>query len=279
MQFVAFFALVAAASAGNVYNAAPLAYSAGYAPAQYAAPLSYGQPLLRKEEYDHNPQYSFSYGVKDALTGDYKDQSETRSGDVVKGQYSLLEADGTTRRVDYTADPLNGFNAVVSREGVPKVAAPAYVKTIAPAPIAYAAATPIVKTIATPAVYNTYAQPAYSAAYVAQPAYAGAYAAQPAYAGAYAAQPAYSAYAAQPTYVKTIAAAPAVYGSYAQPAYGAYSGYAAQPALLKTGYSGYVAQPALLKTGYSGYAAQPALVQSYGNLAYGAGYGQAYKQW
>lgn len=253
-------ALVATVSAGGLYQA-PLAYS-GYAPAGYAktivaaAPLAYAaQPLLRKEEYDPNPQYSYSYGVKDSLTGDYKDQSETRTGDVVKGQYSLLEADGTRRVVDYTADPIHGFNAVVSREGVAKVAAP----------VAYAAA-PIVKTIAAPAVYNSYAAPAVVKTIAAAPV---AYAAAPAV---------YNSYASP--IVKNIAA-PAIYNSYATPA--AY-GYAAQPALLKTGYSGYgyAAQPALLKTGYAGYgyAAQPALVQSYGN-AYGAGYyGQgAYKQW
>lgn len=31
------------------------------------------------------------------------------------GQYSLVEADGSLRTVDYTADPINGFNAVVSK--------------------------------------------------------------------------------------------------------------------------------------------------------------------
>lgn len=28
------------------------------------------------------------------------------------GQYSLVEPDGSIRTVDYTADPVNGFNAV-----------------------------------------------------------------------------------------------------------------------------------------------------------------------
>lgn len=52
------------------------------------------------------------------MTGDAKNQQETRSGDVVQGQYSLIEPDGTRRIVDYTADPHNGFNAVVRREPV-----------------------------------------------------------------------------------------------------------------------------------------------------------------
>lgn len=62
-------------------------------------------------------QYEFKYGVADAHTGDQKSQSEVRHGDVVKGQYSLVEPDGTLRVVDYTADPHNGFNAVVTRSG------------------------------------------------------------------------------------------------------------------------------------------------------------------
>ncbi|XP_022906633.1 larval cuticle protein A2B-like [Onthophagus taurus] len=65
--------------------------------------------------YDTHPQYSFSYGVDDVVTGDSKSQTETRHGDVVTGQYSLIEPDGTRRTVDYTADPIHGFNAVVRK--------------------------------------------------------------------------------------------------------------------------------------------------------------------
>lgn len=39
----------------------------------------------------------------------------SRDGDVVKGQYSLVEPDGSIRTVTYTADAVNGFNAVVSK--------------------------------------------------------------------------------------------------------------------------------------------------------------------
>ncbi|XP_049811439.1 larval cuticle protein A3A-like isoform X15 [Schistocerca nitens] len=69
--------------------------------------------------YDPNPQYSFSYSVSDALTGDAKQQQESRSGDVVEGSYSLVEPDGSVRTVQYTAAPGAGFNAVVSKNGVP----------------------------------------------------------------------------------------------------------------------------------------------------------------
>jgi Insect cuticle protein len=99
-----------------------------------ATPYGLAAPVaaVKTLEYDPNPQYSYSYAVNDASTGDSKSQSESRQGDVVTGQYSLLEADGTRRVVDYTADPINGFNAVVRKEGaVAKVIAPV-AKVISP---------------------------------------------------------------------------------------------------------------------------------------------------
>ncbi|CAG9814354.1 unnamed protein product [Phaedon cochleariae] len=67
------------------------------------------------DDYYSHPRYAFKYGVSDPTTGDVKSQKEIRDGDVVKGQYSLVEPDGTVRTVDYIADPVNGFNAVVSK--------------------------------------------------------------------------------------------------------------------------------------------------------------------
>nr|CAD7205200.1 unnamed protein product [Timema douglasi] len=71
------------------------------------------------EHYEQNayPAYKFDYAVHDPHTGDIKNQWESRDGDVVKGSYSLVEADGTLRTVDYTADKHNGFNAVVKKSG------------------------------------------------------------------------------------------------------------------------------------------------------------------
>lgn len=66
---------------------APLAY-APVAKAVVAAPA---------EDYDPNPQYSYGYDIQDGLTGDSKSQSETRSGDVVQGSYSLVDPDGNFR--------------------------------------------------------------------------------------------------------------------------------------------------------------------------------------
>ncbi|CRL00653.1 CLUMA_CG013913, isoform A [Clunio marinus] len=102
---------------------------------------------LAEEEFDSHPEYSFSYSVDDALTGDNKQQHETRSGDSVVGQYSFIESDGTRRTVDYTADDVNGFNAVVTKTAaevpVTKViASPPPTKLIA-API-YAAPEPVI---------------------------------------------------------------------------------------------------------------------------------------
>ncbi|XP_045778898.1 larval cuticle protein A2B-like [Maniola jurtina] len=85
------------------------------------------------------PQYSYGYDVQDSLTGDYKGHQEQRNGDLVTGSYSVIDPDGTRRIVDYTADSLNGFNAIVRREPlvVPaaRVLAPAPVVAPAPAPV------------------------------------------------------------------------------------------------------------------------------------------------
>ncbi|XP_037943248.1 pupal cuticle protein Edg-84A-like [Teleopsis dalmanni] len=86
----------------------------------------------RAEEYEGHPNYSFNYEVQDIETGDNKAQSETRDGDVVRGQYSLDEADGYRRIVEYSVEGESGFNAVVRREPIsPKsipIALPAPVK-------------------------------------------------------------------------------------------------------------------------------------------------------
>ncbi|XP_049801300.1 cuticle protein 21 isoform X9 [Schistocerca nitens] len=141
-------ALVAVARAG--YLGAPAVYAPGapIAARAYAAPVAYAAPALRAApvaaavpaavaaEYDPHPQYSYAYDVQDALTGDSKTQHESRDGDVVQGSYSLVEPDGSIRTVDYTADPVNGFNAVVHREAG---AHPAPVVAKVAAPVAYAA--------------------------------------------------------------------------------------------------------------------------------------------
>ncbi|XP_023289049.1 larval cuticle protein A2B-like [Orussus abietinus] len=120
-------------------HAAPVAYSAHAAPVAYAAPVAKAVVKTVDADYDPNPQYSYAYDVQDGLTGDSKSQQETRNGDVVEGSYSLVEADGTRRVVHYTADPVNGFNAVVNKEPA-TVAVKTITKVAAhAAPVSYAA--------------------------------------------------------------------------------------------------------------------------------------------
>ncbi|GJQ81560.1 hypothetical protein Trydic_g4919 [Trypoxylus dichotomus] len=153
-MFVKIFVLAAAVAVANAgVIGSPLATTYSYA-SPVAAPLTYSAPIAKvaaplavasvakavvQEEYDQHPQYSFGYDVQDGLTGDNKQQHESRDGDVVQGSYSVVDPDGTRRIVQYTADPINGFNAVVNKE--PLVAA-APIVTKAVAPVAYAAAVP-----------------------------------------------------------------------------------------------------------------------------------------
>jgi hypothetical protein len=80
-----------------------------------AVPVAKVAAIPKVVDYDAYPQYTYSYGVDDKYTGDHKTAHETRDGDVVKGQYSLVEPDGSVRTVTYTADHINGFNAVVEK--------------------------------------------------------------------------------------------------------------------------------------------------------------------
>ncbi|XP_065164257.1 cuticle protein 7-like [Atheta coriaria] len=97
----------------------------GHGHSGYVAPIAHVVPLAHHHGYDHHdhhdyyahPKYAFKYGVEDHHTGDSKSQHEERDGDVVKGEYSLVEPDGTIRTVKYTADDHNGFNAVVIKSG------------------------------------------------------------------------------------------------------------------------------------------------------------------
>lgn len=97
---------------------------AAVAPVNEQVPVS---AKLLEETVDLAPKYTFSYDVQDAITGDSKAHIENRNGDVVEGQYSLNEPDGTRRIVDYRADPVNGFKAVVRKAPLVVVAEPAVV--------------------------------------------------------------------------------------------------------------------------------------------------------
>ncbi|XP_044747344.1 cuticle protein 7-like [Coccinella septempunctata] len=139
-KLIAFFALVAVASAAVLPN---------------------GQLIAEHEAPAH---YNFEYQVNDPTTGDEKHQEESREGDAVRGSYSLVEADGTRRIVEYTADDLNGFQAVVHKEpaGAPLPApSPVVTKVVKPvvAPfhaIAPVATAPLVTKVSALPAYRTY---------------------------------------------------------------------------------------------------------------------------
>jgi hypothetical protein len=154
---IIFAACVASALAQYPAPAYKPAYPATAYPAPaYAAP-AYSAPKAYAPEPAYAPApYNFEYSVNDPSTYDVKSQSEYADGNgYVKGSYSLLEADGSTRVVEYTADDYNGFNAEVKKiDGGYKA------PYSAPAP-AYKAA---------PAYKPAYSAPAYKPAYPA-PAY------------------------------------------------------------------------------------------------------------
>ncbi|XP_054734746.1 uncharacterized protein LOC129242217 [Anastrepha obliqua] len=106
-----------ASSYASVVQHDVVPHHGGYlGPVNYVAYGGHGEDHYVEEPH-HYPKYSFDYGVKDSHTGDHKSQWEHRDGDHVKGGYTLAEADGTTRVVEYTADDHNGFNAVVKKIG------------------------------------------------------------------------------------------------------------------------------------------------------------------
>jgi hypothetical protein len=154
-----------AVAAAPVLAPAPVAYAAPAIAKVHAAPVAVAKTVIA-DDYDPNPQYSYGYSIQDGLTGDAKGHQETRSGDVVQGQYSLVEPDGAVRTVTYTADPVNGFNAVVDRQAPAVAVAKVHAAPVvaAPAPVAYAA--PIAKVHHAAPV--AYAAPAYAAAPIAK---------------------------------------------------------------------------------------------------------------
>uniref|UniRef100_A0A182W8F3 Uncharacterized protein n=1 Tax=Anopheles minimus TaxID=112268 RepID=A0A182W8F3_9DIPT len=108
-------------------------------------------PVVHHRHDDRGPtEYHFEYSVHDAHTGDIKQQHEERHGDKVTGQYSLIDADGYRRVVDYTADKHTGFVANVHREPIKGVHVVESHKKVALVPVVK-----LVKSIAlTPVVHH-----------------------------------------------------------------------------------------------------------------------------
>ncbi|KAJ9580680.1 hypothetical protein L9F63_024147, partial [Diploptera punctata] len=94
------------------------------------------------EDYDPNPQYQFAFDVKDDVFTNYQNRKEQREGGKISGSYSVVDSDGFIRTVKYTADPLEGFKAQVTREPtdiVVKIPTPPPQQAAGPHPQQYAA--------------------------------------------------------------------------------------------------------------------------------------------
>ena len=161
LQFISLAAFLAVANAGilpSVYHPATTVVHSSPLYVKTVQPIVKQVEVVKKmvevEPVAH-PKYDFNYAVNDATTGDIKDQTESRDGDAVKGEYSLIDADGYKRTVTYTADDVHGFQAVVHREPlvkkvivkeapvITKVIQPTITKVIQPAVHKYVAAAPL----------------------------------------------------------------------------------------------------------------------------------------
>lgn len=101
-QLAILLCLVAAASAGNIFGAAPAFYGAGVS--------TTGESSVQRQE-DGIGNYAFSVAEQGATGG----TTQQESGDVYgrkQGSYSLGVIDGRQRRVNWVADEL-GFRAQV----------------------------------------------------------------------------------------------------------------------------------------------------------------------
>lgn len=201
-------------------------------PAHYGSNVVVGEaPVSRTLEVvdyvNPHPKYDFNYGVSDPYTGDHKSQVESRDGGVVRGQYRLLDADGTERVVTYTADDYNGFQATVEKRpvgpaGPPPPLGSAAVHSTVPTAVSHqevykqeGPSVPVVReTVRTaPVVAKVAPVP------VAVPAAAVTYSAAPVVAAHPAPQPVAATYVARQPVVAA-APVPAVRTAYAAPSYG-----------------------------------------------------------
>ncbi|XP_017782054.1 PREDICTED: cuticle protein 18.6-like [Nicrophorus vespilloides] len=116
-----------------VKTVTPVSHHAAPVAAHYTAPIA---------AYHHAPAVvktvaSVSHYAAPIVNAvQHENQHEERDGYVVKGYYSLVQPDGVTRTVHYSADSHNGFNAEVEYKGEPIVQKVVVANTIiAAAPI------------------------------------------------------------------------------------------------------------------------------------------------
>jgi len=150
----------------NTVGAVPVAHSLGahhivHQPAVRTvavAPAARAPVVVEAESeiVDIDPSYRFGYSVADANTGDSKTREETRDGNFVSGSYSVADPDGRIRRVTYTADAENGFNAVVTYDGeAGPPAIPIAGPTVTPVVEDASAATPVIEAVRRPQIVRT----------------------------------------------------------------------------------------------------------------------------
>ncbi|CAO1352655.1 unnamed protein product [Diamesa hyperborea] len=182
-KFIALFAVLAVASAQyhNDYYQPQQAYK--QVQPIYQAPTVVKQivaqpTLVKKVEYEEPANYEFNYSVHDEHTGDIKQQQEVAKDGAISGQYSLIDADGYRRIVDYTADDHHGFNAQVRREPVEGYKAPIQVQKVIAQPQYHSAPAPQYHSAPAQIVQKVIAQPQYYSApapavkkIIAQPQY------------------------------------------------------------------------------------------------------------
>merc|ERR1712241_1463428 len=108
------------------YGPSPVPY--GPSPPSYAArpepPRAYKvepvYPEVEEEEKFEPQPYKYEYGVQDDYSKAAFAKSETQNEvGAVTGSYKVNLPDGRIQTVTYTADPVNGYKAVVSYEGEP----------------------------------------------------------------------------------------------------------------------------------------------------------------
>merc|ERR1712018_522962 len=101
------------------YGPSPPSYAARPEPAR-AYKVSPAFPEEEPEEkFDPQP-YKYEYGVQDDYSKAAFAKSETQNEvGAVTGSYKVNLPDGRIQTVTYTADPVNGYKAVVSYEGEP----------------------------------------------------------------------------------------------------------------------------------------------------------------
>jgi hypothetical protein len=94
--------------------AGPVAHHLQAAPIAVAAPLAFAAPapvpvIASPTAVQHHSQDefgAFNYGYQDVNSA--KEEIHTPDG-VTRGSYSYVDANGLLQRVDYIADPINGF--------------------------------------------------------------------------------------------------------------------------------------------------------------------------